>query len=177
MKFKTPTLGVILMTRLSTALEASAPNGRILMVVLCLMLSACNGPFAVMPGGELNGAVSEVPESWELDEISALAQLETRPSEPYSINLVYVQMNGQLYIYAGDNRTNWVQHIEQDPRIRIRINETIYPARAVRVTNDDEFQPLPRSGRAGASSSETHWPLTRSGCIALRTPERFAEIV
>ena len=139
MKLKTPTLGVILMTGLPTALGASAPNARILMVALCLMLSACNDPFAVMSGGELNGTVSEVPESWELDEISALAQLETRPSEPYSINLVYVQMNGQLYIYAGDNRTNWVQHIEQDPRIRIRINETIYPARAVRVTNDDEI--------------------------------------
>jgi len=109
------------------------------LIAFCLMLSGCNDPLVVLSGGELSGTISEVPETWQIDEISALAQLETRPSEPYSINLVYVQMNGQLYIYAGDNRTNWVQHIEEDPRIRLRIKETIYPARAVRVTNDDEI--------------------------------------
>jgi len=103
------------------------------------MLSACDDPFIVTSGGELSGTVSEVPETWQLDEVSALAQLETRPDEPYSINLVYVQMDGRLYIYAGDTRTNWVQHIEQDPRIRLRIGETIYPARAVRITNDEEI--------------------------------------
>jgi hypothetical protein len=109
------------------------------LITLCLMLSACDDPFIVTSGGELSGTVSEVPETWQLDEVSALAQLETRPDEPYSINLVYVQMDGRLYIYAGDTRTNWVQHIEQDPRIRLRIGETIYPARAVRITNDDEI--------------------------------------
>ena len=109
------------------------------LIAFCLMLSACNDPLVVLSGGELSGTISEVPETWQIDEISALAQLETRPSEPYSINLVYVQMNGQVYIYAGDNRTNWVQHIEEDPRIRLRINETIYPARAVRVTHDNEI--------------------------------------
>ena len=110
-----------------------------ILIALCLMLAACDDPFVLLSGGELSGTVSEVPEIWQLDEISALAQLETRPGEPYSINLVYVQMNGQVYIYAGDNRTNWVQHIEEDPRIRLRINETIYPARAVRTTSDDEI--------------------------------------
>ena len=111
----------------------------ITIIALCLLLSACDDPFIVTSGGELSGSVSEVPEAWQLDEVSALAQLETRPGDPYSINLVYVQMDERLYIYAGDTRTNWVQHIEQDPRVRIRIDETIYPARAVRITNDDEI--------------------------------------
>ena len=109
------------------------------LLAACLALTACDGPTVFMSGGELSGAVSEVPGTWQLEETSALAQLETRPEDPYSINLVYVQMNGDLYIYAGDTRTNWVQHIEVSPLIRLRVGETIYPARAERVTDDEEL--------------------------------------
>ena len=92
-----------------------------------------------MSGGELAGTLSEVPDSWQLDEMSGLAQLETRPEDPYSINLTYVQLDGRFYIYAGDTRTNWVQHIEQNPHVRIRVGDTIYPARASRVLDDEEI--------------------------------------
>ena len=92
-----------------------------------------------MAGGELSGAVSDVPAVWQLDEESGLAQLETRPEDPYSINLTYVQMDGRFYIYAGDTKTNWVKHIEQNPLVRIRVDDTIYPARAVRVTSVNEI--------------------------------------
>lgn len=116
------------------------PIYKILSLTACmLLLSACEGPFIFAPGGELSGTVTEAPETWQFQEISALAQLETRPEDPYSINLVYVQMNNELYIYAGDTRTEWVQHIEQNPMIRLRVEETIYPLRAVRVTDNDEF--------------------------------------
>ena len=104
-----------------------------------LTLSACDGPPHFMSGGELSGVVADVPDIWQLDEISDLAQLETRPEDPYSINLTYVQMDGRFYIYAGDTRTNWVKHIEQNPLVRIRVGDTIYPARAVRVNSDDEI--------------------------------------
>lgn len=109
------------------------------LIALTLALSACSGPFIFMSGGELSGAVQQPPAQWTFEESSALAQLETRPEDPYSINLAYVQMNGQLYIYAGDTRTNWVQHIEQNPFIRIRVGETIYPVKALRVEDKDEL--------------------------------------
>jgi len=113
---------------------------RVLSLMLCcLMVAACDGPPHFMAGGALSGAVSDVPATWRLEEDSGLAQLETRPEDPYSINLTYVQMDGRFYIYAGDSRTNWVKHIEQDPLVRIRVDDTIYPARAVRVTGDDEI--------------------------------------
>ena len=92
-----------------------------------------------MSGGALSGPVSDVPVKWQLNEDSGLAQLETRPEAPYSINLTYVQMDERFYIYAGDTRTNWVKHIEQNPHVRIRVDDTIYPARAVRVHSDDEI--------------------------------------
>ena len=113
---------------------------RILSVtVCCLMLTACDDPFIFMSGGALSGTVSELPTSWQLEEGTGLAQLETRAEDPYSINLAYVQLDGGFYFYAGDTRTNWVKHIEQNPLVRIRVGETIYPGRAVRVTSDQEI--------------------------------------
>ena len=113
---------------------------RFLSLTACLlMLSACDGPFIFMAGGELSGTVAETPDTWELERDSAVAQLETRPEEPYSVNFTYVQMNGRFYVYAGDTRTNWVQHIEQNPLVRVRVQDTIYPARAVRVMGADEL--------------------------------------
>ena len=110
-----------------------------LMSSLTLFLTACEGPFFLMPGGALSGTVSETPASWQFEEASGLAQLETRPEDPYSINLAYVQLDGKLYVYAGNTRTTWVEHIERNPLIRIRVGERIYSAVAVRVENEDEI--------------------------------------
>jgi len=116
------------------------PTIQVLSLLACLfMVSACDGPFIFASGGELSGTVTEVPERWQLDEDSAVAQLETRPEDPYSINFTYVQLDGRFYVYAGDTRTNWVKHIEQSALVRVRVQDTIYPARAVRVKSDEEL--------------------------------------
>ena len=36
-------------------------------------------------------------------------------------------------------RTNWVKYIEQNPFVRVRVEDNIYPARAIRVTGDQEL--------------------------------------
>ena len=104
-----------------------------------LILTACDGPFILAAGGDLSGTVTEVPNKWQLDEDSAVAQLETRPEDPYSINFTYVQLKGQFYVYAGNTRTNWVKHIEQNPLVRVRIQDNIYPVRAIRVMSEEEL--------------------------------------
>ena len=104
-----------------------------------LILSACDDPFILAAGGDLSGTVTEVPDRWQLDDHSAVAQLETRPEAPYSINFTYVQLDGRFYVYAGDTRTNWVKHIEQNPLVRVRVQDSIYPARAIRVMSDEEL--------------------------------------
>jgi hypothetical protein len=104
-----------------------------------LILTACDGPFIFAAGGELSGTVTEAPNKWQLDEDSAVAQLETRPEDPYSINFTYIQLDGRFYVYAGDTRTNWVKHIEQSPLVRVRVQDNIYPARAIRVMSDEEL--------------------------------------
>ena len=104
-----------------------------------LILTGCDDPFILAAGGDLSGTVTEVPNKWQLDEDSAVAQLETRPEDPYSINFTYVQLDGRFYVYAGDTRTNWVQHIERSPLVRVRLQDNIYPARAIRVMGDEEL--------------------------------------
>ena len=106
---------------------------------LSLTLAACDGPFGITSGGALSGTLEDPPAIWQLEEDSGLAQLETRPEDPYSVNLAYVQLDGHLYIYAGDTRTNWVKHIEQSPLVRILIGEALYPVRAMRVSDDTEL--------------------------------------
>ena len=116
------------------------PIFQVLPLAACLLLlSACDGPFMLAAGGVLSGTATQVPDRWQLDEDSAVAQLETRPQEPYSINFTYVQLDGRFYVYAGDTRTNWVNHIEQNPLVRVRVQDAIYPARAVRVMSDEEL--------------------------------------
>ena len=116
------------------------PTFQVLLLSACLFtLAACDGPFILAAGGALNGTITEVPDRWDLDEDSAVAQLETRPKEPYSINFTYVQLEGRFYVYAGDTRTNWVNHIELNPLVRVRVQDAIYPARAVRVKRNEEL--------------------------------------
>ena len=110
-----------------------------LIVAGVLLLSSCEGPLPFMAGGKLTGTESDAPVRWLLEADSAVAQLETRPENPYSINLTYVQSDGRFYIYAGDTRTNWVSHIEDNPLVRIRVDDTVYSARAERVQGGAEF--------------------------------------
>ena len=104
-----------------------------------LILAACNEPFILAAGGALEGPLAEAPSTWELDKDSALAQLETQPDNPYSVNFTYVQLDGRLYAYAGDTKTNWADNIEKNPLVRVRLQNKIYPARAIRVTGREEL--------------------------------------
>ena len=106
---------------------------------LAVLLSACEGPIGFFSGGALTGTEVETPVPWQFEEDYGFAVLETRPEDPYSVNLAYVQMNGNLYVYAGDTRTTWVQHMDENPLVRLQVEELIYPASAVRVDNDDEL--------------------------------------
>ena len=117
------------------------PMTRALSLIICLLLCACesDGPLPFMSGGELGGTVAPVPGVWQFDENSALAVLETRPENPYSVNFTYVQLDGRFYVYAGDTRTNWVEHIESNPLVRVRVNGIIYPVLAERVEDPEEI--------------------------------------
>ena len=107
------------------------------LISLLTIAAGCDGPLPFLAGGTLSGEVVEPPSEWSewTDQVSVI-QLEANPSEPYSINIAYTIVGDQLYVYAGDTKTEWVQYMEVDPNVRFRREGLIYELRAERVTED-----------------------------------------
>ena len=124
---------------------------RTLAMVLVLAPLGCGGgPFGLLPGSGLEGEVRQLPADWDFAGSSGTAQLETKPDEPYSVNLAYTILDGVLYINAGDTETQWVQNMDVNPNVRLRIDGVIYELRAERVTDAEE---IARFGKAWTSGS------------------------
>lgn len=107
--------------------------------VSSLFLTVGCGPFLLLPGGQLDGATVSAPNDWAFSDEVTTIQLETRPEDPYSINIWVVGMGDRLYVHAGANRSAWVEHIEANSDVRVRIDDTLYDLRASRVESEDEF--------------------------------------
>ena len=107
-----------------------------------LSASACGGPVLVFPGGELRGEVVEEPvEDWSF-VTDRFVDLETRPEQPYSVELNYVVKDGKLYIDPAEGR-RWLDYIREDPNVRVRFGGKIYPVRAVLVGRPGELEGFP----------------------------------
>lgn len=110
----------------------------VLALLGALLASACGGPFLVFPGGELSGeVVTEPVDDWGFVE-DRFVDLETRPDDPYSVELNYVVKDGKLYVDPAEGR-RWLEHIRADPRVRVRFSGKIYPLRAVLVGRPGEL--------------------------------------
>jgi hypothetical protein len=110
-----------------------------LAIVLAAALVGCGRPLLLLPGGALEGTPAAAPESWSFtDEVDTI-QLETNPAEPYSVNLWVVALDEHLYIHAGANRSAWVEHLEADPNVRLRVDDSIYELVSSRVEAQEEF--------------------------------------
>jgi hypothetical protein len=109
--------------------------GASLLVALAL---GCGGPFLAIPGGRLEGPVVNEPVTdWSFADDPFL-ELETRPEDPYSVQLNYFVRDGRLYVDPAEGR-RWLDHIRSDPRVRVRIGGRVYPLTAVLVVRPDEL--------------------------------------
>jgi hypothetical protein len=113
---------------------------RRLATLFLLALVGCRGPFLVFPGGGLSGPVQSTPESFAFARDAGTVQLETRPEEPYSVNIACAVVKDGLYVSAGGNKSRWVEHMESNPLVRLRIDGDIYELRARRVVGDAEMR-------------------------------------
>jgi hypothetical protein len=111
----------------------------LLALVLAALVAGCGGPFLVLPGGKLEGTVIAAPGDWSLLREVKTVQLETRPGDPYSVNIWAVGMGSRVYVHAGANRSTRVEHMEADASVRLRVKDLIYELEAKRVESQDEF--------------------------------------
>ena len=100
---------------------------------------ACGGPTLLLPGGALEGTPSPLPQDWAFTDAVSTIQLETRPSDPYSVNIWAIGLDRTLYVHAGANRAAWVENMEADPAVRVRVEEKLYELAATRVSDQAVF--------------------------------------
>lgn len=108
-------------------------------VPIAVFAAACGGPFVLFPGGALEGEVAAVPPDWAFTDAISTIQIETNPADPYSVNIWVTAAGEALYLHAGANRARWVEYLEADPLLRIKVEDRIYELAATRVTDPGEF--------------------------------------
>lgn len=122
----------------------------LLVLATSLVVAGCNGPFLLLPGGQLEGKIEPAPSDWSFAGDDGLCELETKSADPYSVNIAYTVLDRRLYINAGDTETAWVKNMIQDPNVRLRVDGHIYELRAERVTDRAEIE---RFGKAWTDQS------------------------
>lgn len=109
-------------------------------LVALAVVAGCE-PVGPVPGGALDGTTAAIPDGWDEARDAALFQLQTRPDDPYSVNLWGVVVDGHLYVASGEGASSrWVGHLANDDSVRLRLGEAIYDLRAVRVADAGELE-------------------------------------
>lgn len=110
-------------------------------VIVALLLSvtaACS--YIPFSGGALTGTPTPPLDDWRSVGEVAIIQLETRPSDPYSVKLWIVAEETHLYVFAGDNHSQWAQNLDAEPDARLQIEDKVYDLTARQITDQQEFR-------------------------------------
>ena len=125
---------------LKHGLRAVAAGWVVKLAILGVVFAGC-GPIGPIPGGALSGEIGAADTAdWVFASEVDTAQLETRPSDPHSVNTWFATVGPALYVPTSmilgpkhpDGRS-WVAHVAEDDRVRIRLGGTVFERRAVRV--------------------------------------------
>ncbi len=108
-------------------------------LLLSTAIAGCGRPFLLLPGGTLEGPTAAAPTDWSFSDSIETVQLESNPADPYSVNIWVIAMSENLYVHAGTSRSAWVENIEADPNVRMRVGDSIYDLAASRVVEQAEF--------------------------------------
>ncbi len=106
------------------------------LIVLATLFVSCSNPVAVIPGGELSGQTQTPPPDWT--DVPKIIQVETRPADPYSINIWSVGIGRDLYIATGTDGTTWSEFIGTNSKVRARIGSSLYKLNATSVNDPQE---------------------------------------
>lgn len=111
---------------------------RLFAVICAVLLTACQ-PIGPIAGGTLSGTVKPPPGDWSALASVQTVQLETRPTSPYSVNIWGVADGAKYYVAAGSGgKSKWTGFIAADPNVRMRIEQSIYELKAMRVEDQAE---------------------------------------
>ena len=114
------------------------------------LYAARTNPMGPIAGRHLTGELVNTPVSdWSFTDEHNLIAVETRPSAPHSVTTICFAHEGKLYVPARNGASkSWTHYAVSDPRVRLRIDGKVYPARATRVANPSEAAELLTAARA-----------------------------
>jgi hypothetical protein len=137
------------------------------MTLLVLYLNRSD-PYGPVPGKRLRGEeVTESVDDWSFTEQYRRVTVEVRPSNPYSVFAGYFLMEKDLYISSAHSR--WAEFLRDDPDMRIRLGDEIYPVRAIQV---DDREGLERVHKAYTGKYPDRTPEEAAGRWFFRLESR-----
>ncbi|MCY3620912.1 MAG: hypothetical protein OXH68_04275 [Gammaproteobacteria bacterium] len=120
--------------------QQHARGVRLFFAMIAMLVAAGCEPTFVFAGGELAGTERPMPSDWGFTEDFGTVQIETRPTDPYSVNVWGVSVNRNFYVAASDaSDAAWARAIETEPQVRLRIGDDIYPLLARRTEDPEEL--------------------------------------
>ena len=141
-------------------LKGVAAGLAMLMATLLFLYLNRSDPYAIIPGKQLRGEEVTAPiDDWSFVKEVRTVTNEVRPSDPYSVNTGYVLREGALYIVSGSGgESRWAGFLIQDPNMRIRVGEKLYPVRATHEEDPEVIRELHEIRRRRNPSQEEPTP-------------------
>ena len=94
-------------------------------------------PIAIVSGKQLTGEEKAYPADWAFAGEHMFVKVESNPDDPHSVTTMYLIIDDKLHIPAQKGHTKrWPGNVIADPRVRIKIGDDIYPAKATLVSKD-----------------------------------------
>ena len=109
-----------------------------LLVLAAILYPFRRDPIGMLAGKALSGVEVAYPASWDFSDAHDLIAVEVRPDDPHSVTTVCFVVDGALHVPAmNGSEKEWPSLAVADDRVRIKLGDEIYPARAVRVEPED----------------------------------------
>lgn len=106
----------------------------VVIIVLGTLYLLRTDPVYMISGKRLSGAERPYPPDWSSCNDHITIAVETRPEAPHSVTTTCVVHEDSLIIPAnGGSTKQWTANVVRDPRVRIKIGEAVYRARAERT--------------------------------------------
>ncbi|MCZ0944667.1 MAG: hypothetical protein OXJ53_16570 [Gammaproteobacteria bacterium] len=92
-------------------------------------------PINRISGKRLSGDEQPYPADWSMCNDHPTIAVEARIEDPHSVTTVCFLHDGDLIVPAlNGSEKQWPAMVVRDPRIRVKIGDAVYPARADRLT-------------------------------------------
>ena len=95
-------------------------------------------PIGPIAGRALTGPEAPYPDDWRFSDAAYTIAVETNPADPHSVTTFAFLHEGKLHIPAmNGSGKRWTQDALANPNVRIKVGDTVYPARLVRIEPTD----------------------------------------